>query len=76
MSRDYEDVIDLARAGLRQKPGRILVMTLLVAVTVAGYLVVSSYWQDAAEVSTGTAEPLNFPYIKATWYMRTCPIRR
>lgn len=59
------DVIDLARAGLRQKLGTYLVMTLLVAVTVAGYLVVSSYWQDAAEVSTGTAEPLNFPYIKA-----------
>jgi hypothetical protein len=40
-------------------------MTLLVAFTVAGYLVVSSYWKDAAAVSTAAAEPLDFPYLKA-----------
>ncbi|HHY75805.1 MAG TPA: ABC transporter permease [Firmicutes bacterium] len=59
------DVIDLARAGFRHKLGTYLVMTLLVAVTVAGYLAVSSYWADAATVSKGKAEPLNFPYLKA-----------
>lgn len=59
------DTIELAQSGFRQRLGTYLVMTVLVAVTVAGYLVVSSYWKDAAEVSTGTAEPLNFPYIKS-----------
>lgn len=41
-------------------------MALLVSFTVAGYLVVSSYWRDAAAVSIAAAEPLDFPYIKAT----------
>ena len=71
------DTIDLAQRGFRQRFGTYLVMTILVAVTVAGYLVVSSYWRDAAEVSTATAEPLNFPYIKSHVvhaYLATPPI--
>lgn len=60
------DMIEIARKGFRQKMGTYLVMTLLVAFTVAGYLVVSSYWRDAASVSTAAAEPLNFPYAKTT----------
>ncbi len=60
------DMIEIAQKGFRQKMGAYLVMTLLVAFTVAGYLVVSSYWRDATAVSTAAAEPLDFPYIKAT----------
>lgn len=60
------DMMEIARKGFKQKIGTYLVMTLLVAFTVAGYLVVSSYWKDAASVSTAAAEPLNFPYAKAT----------
>lgn len=71
------DSIDLARSGFRQRLGTYMVMTLLVAFTVAGYLVVNSYWADAAEVSTGGTEPLNFPYIKSHVvhaYLSTPPI--
>ena len=54
------DSIYLAQSGFRQRLGTYLVMALLVAFTVAGYLVVDSYWKDAAEISTEGAEPLNF----------------
>lgn len=60
------DLLDISRKGFRQKLGTYLVMALLVGFTVAGYLVVSSYWRDAAAVSTAAAEPLDFPYLKAT----------
>lgn len=59
------DLLDISRKGFRQKLGTYLVMVLLVGFTVAGYLVVSSYWSDAAAVSTAAAEPLDFPYLKA-----------
>jgi hypothetical protein len=60
------DTIEIARKGFRQKMGAYLVMTLLVAFTVGGYLVISSYWKDAFTVSSAAAEPLNFPYVKGT----------
>ncbi|HHX28033.1 MAG: ABC transporter permease [Bacillota bacterium] len=73
------DSIYLAQSGFRQRLGTYLVMALLVAFTVAGYLVVDSYWKDAAEISTEGAEPLNFPYIKSHVvhaYLSTPPISR
>jgi hypothetical protein len=60
------DSIDLAKKGFRQRLGAYLVMTVLVAFTVAGYLIVNSYWADAAKVSTSSALPLNFPYVRAS----------
>lgn len=71
------DSIDLAAKSFRQRFGTYIVMTALVAFTVAGYLVVSSYWADAASVSTARAEPLNFPYLKSTVvhaYLSTPPV--
>lgn len=73
------DLLEIARKGFRQKMGAYLVMTLLVAFTVAGYLVVSSYWEDAAAVSSAAAEPLDFPYLKRTTlfaYWTNPPISR
>jgi hypothetical protein len=60
------DMVELARMSFRQKLGTYLILVLLVAFTVAGYLVVASYWKDAGRVSTTAAESLNFPYVKAT----------
>ncbi len=60
------DGLDLARHGFRHRLVSYLIMTLLVAFTVAGYLVVGSYWRDATMVSVATAEPLDFPYLKTT----------
>lgn len=71
------DSIDIARSGFKQKIGTYIVMTLLVAFTVAGFLIVNSYWADAARVSTSSAVPLDFPYIKSTVvhaYLATPPI--
>lgn len=61
-----QDMMELSSRGFRQKLCTYLIMTVLVAFTVAGYLVVTSYWRDAAAVSTATAQPLDFPYAKAT----------
>ncbi len=60
------DSLYLARRGFRNRIGSYLVMTLLVAFTLTGYLVVGSYWRDASKVSVATTEPLNFPYLKTT----------
>ena len=60
------DMIELAAKGIRHKAGAYLALTMLVTCTVAGYLVVSSYWKDAGRIATASAEPLNFPYLKAT----------
>lgn len=59
------DLIDIAGRGFRQKLGTYLVIALLVSLTVAGYLVVSAYSADAANTSTASTEPLDFPYLKA-----------
>jgi hypothetical protein len=63
---NMRDGLDLAWHGFRHKLVSYLIMTLLVAFTVAGYLIVASYWRDATLVSVATAEPLNFPYLKTT----------
>ena len=60
------DMIELAVKGMRHKVGAYLALTMLVACTVTGYLVVSSYWKDAGKVATASTKPLDFPYLKAT----------
>lgn len=62
----HRDAVELARRGFRQKMGSYAVMTLLVAFTVAGCLVLNAYFRDASSATQASAEPLNFPYLKAT----------
>ncbi len=60
------DGVEIARRGFRNRLGTYLVMMLLVAFTVAGYLTVNAYWKDTSSIAAGIVEPLNFPYLKAT----------
>ncbi len=60
------DGIEISGKGFRQRLGTYLIMMLLVAFTVAGYLTVNAYWVDASRIAKGSVEPLGFPYLKAT----------
>ncbi len=60
------DGFELARRGFRHRLSSYLIMTVLVAFIISGYLVVASYWKDVSQVSVGTAEPMDFPYLKTT----------
>ncbi len=62
----HRDAVELATKGFRQKLGSYAVMTLLVAFTVAGCLVLNAYYRDASSATQASAEPLNFPYLKGT----------
>jgi hypothetical protein len=60
------DGVEIAGRGFRRRLGTYLVMMLLVAFTVAGYLTVNAYWQDASSIASASVEALDFPYLKAT----------
>lgn len=60
------DAMDLAKKGFRQKFGSYAIMTLLVAFTITGSLVLSAYLGDASKATQAMVEPLNFPYLKGT----------
>lgn len=62
----YRDALELSLSGFRQKLPSYLIMALLVAFTVSGYLLVNAYWLDASAHSRSSVVGLNFPYIKAT----------
>jgi hypothetical protein len=60
------DMLEVAGRGIRHRAGTHIVVSLLVAFTTAGYLIISSYVGDTSRSVTGSVEPLNFPYLKAT----------